>query len=203
MALVTLLVGGGVALALRGAGGLDAARDVADPTVTPSSTSRATPEASEDDSAAPSRAVPLEAGSLAVLDPSDDGENDADLALMVDGDEATAWVTEGYNAPEFGNLKPGVGFTIDLGSVRDVQQVSFEGAVDGVAVELRASSSRISDAEDAEVVAVSDELPATGSFDLDGPVEARYLLVWITGALQPDGNGFNRAGFGEIDVVAS
>jgi len=200
MLVITLLVGAGVAVALR-APGIPGMVE-ADPTEQPSASTRPTPHASAESSSTPSRVVRLTTSSLAVSDPAGDGENDAQLPLMIDGNENTGWATEGYFEPEFGNLKPGVGFTIDLGEVRKVSEVSFAGAVEGATVELRASTSRISSAEDAELLDSFEELPSDGSFEFD-PVEARYLLIWVTGHLGSDGAGNFRAGFGEIDIVAS
>ena len=38
-----------------------------------------------------------------------------DLPNLVDGDPQTTWQTEGYDSPQLGNLKEGVGFTIETG----------------------------------------------------------------------------------------
>ena len=57
----------------------------------------------------------------------DQRERDSELPNLIDGDSGTAWRTETYRtSPRFGNLKPGVGVWVDLGTSQEVGSVVLE-----------------------------------------------------------------------------
>ena len=47
--------------------------------------------------------------------PGDGGERTEAVPLAIDGDPTTAWETERYDTPDFGNIKKGVGLYLDAG----------------------------------------------------------------------------------------
>ena len=120
-------------------------------------------------------AEPIRVQVIDVLDPSADGERDADLPLMIDDDPATGWRTERYFAP-IQALKPGVGVTMVLtGTPTEVAILGSE----GTRYELRWAPT------------IPDELTAwevleTGVLGTDAvvhPVPERnggFWLIWIT-----------------------
>jgi hypothetical protein len=167
-----------------------------------------TPEGSTPSASAPAdgSAGEIPAGAPApiagaeVFDPEGDGEpeNNREVPLAFDSDPATAWSTLTYRgSPAFGNLKPGVGLLLDLGSAQELAGVTLTSTTPGATVEIRTA--------DAPGGALDDFAPgANGTvegdteFAFEEPVTAQYVLVWITG-LVDNGDGF-RADIAEITV---
>ncbi len=132
---------------------------------------------------------------------------------VTDGDLNSAWETENYTTAEFGNLKPGMGVLIDLGTPHNVQSVKVYLSDSGASAELRIgngdpgnttqgdqrivnSYKRLGDAyEDMDRTNV-----VFGNFDADATY--RYLLVWIT-KLAPVNDGGHQIGVQEIVVEGS
>ena len=77
-------------------------------------------------------------------------------------------------------MKSGVGLLLDLGGVQQVASVSLDIGIGPTDVELRVSEQR-GDTADAYTTAATVE-SAAGTADLipQRPVEARYLLIWLT-----------------------
>ena len=157
----------------------------------------------EPTAAAVAEARPVVIADLSTLDEAGDGENDDDLSALTDGDVGTVWETERYHSAAFGNLKDGVGFVVDLGESREVTAVTLDVASPGVRYEVRAIQGDASeDAEDWALVAGEEEAaegPVRTVFV--EPVATRYLLVYVTGDLQPIEGRFSAA-FAELAVEA-
>jgi hypothetical protein len=163
------------------------------PGSTPSAPSSSAPA---EDGAEPSAdpAAPLAVTSGTVFDPFGDGEseNGDEVPLAFDGDPATAWTTLTYRGtPDFGNLKPGVGVLLDLGSAQAVGAVTVTTTTPGIAVEVRTGDSPDGDLE-AFPVAASGTVDGTAELALEEPVTAQYVLVWVT-SLVPAEDGFTGA----------
>jgi hypothetical protein len=103
--------------------------------------------------------------------------------------EGAGWRTQSYTSAKFGNLKPGVGLLVDLGTARAVTSISVD-AQGPVQLQLRAGDRGSQDAGDYEEVTKTQR--AEGATKLDGSRggEHRYWLVWVT-ELAPDGGGFS------------
>ncbi|MGM0817843.1 MAG: protein kinase domain-containing protein [Actinomycetota bacterium] len=148
------------------------------------------------DEGGPAQAVPLDAEALTSFDPEDvegfvggDGvENDALLANLVDGDPDTAWRTERYDDPAFGNLKPGVGVVADLGSPHALATAQVTTPTEGMSFELRVADERHDDPEAWEVAARVDDAAPREELDLGG-VEARYVLLYVVPDLVVEEDG--------------
>ncbi len=146
-----------------------------------------------EDDAEPSAdpAAPLAVTSGTVFDPFGDGEseNGDEVPLVFDGDPATAWSTLTYRGtPDFGNLKPGVGVLLDLGSAQAVGAVTVTTTTPGITVEVRTGDSADGDLESFPVAA-SGTVDGTADLALEEPVTAQYVLVWVT-SLVPAEDGF-------------
>ncbi len=146
-----------------------------------------------EDDAEPSAdpAAPLAVTSGTVFDPFGDGEseNGDEVPLAFDGDPATAWTTLTYRGtPDFGNLKPGVGVLLDLGSAQAVGAVTVTTTTPGITVEVRTGDSADGDLESFPVAA-SGTVDGTADLALEEPVTAQYVLVWVT-SLVPAEDGF-------------
>ncbi len=148
------------------------------------------------DESAQEAAVPLEADALTAFDPEDvegfvggDGiENDELLPNLVDGDPSTAWRTERYDDPGFGNLKPGVGVVIDLGGAHALTGAEVTTPTEGMSFELRVAEEPHDDAEAWEVAARVEGAEAEEALDLDG-VAARYVLLYVVPDLVVEDGG--------------
>ncbi len=125
-----------------------------------------------------------------ILDPEGNGTETRHADLAWDGDPKTAWRTEDYKRPRFGNFKHGMGILFDLGQSRSVRSVTVDVTEAGGQVELR-SGDTSSDSPDAyRTIETSPSVSGrTLTFNLPSATQARYWLVWIT-LLPPHNNGY-------------
>jgi hypothetical protein len=154
----------------------------------------------------PSRAIQLTADDLLPYDPQGNGqERGGELQLLIDQTTETSWSTEGYDTQEFGNLKDGVGFVIDLGEPTTIEAVTL--AVQdpsGFAVELRSASELQPDLDSTELLVRSEGATANTELRPENPVETSALVIWITGPL-PEVGGEHpfRASIAEVTVLGT
>lgn len=160
----------------------------------------------DDDDAEPeppaTESVPLT--NITAFDPQGDSRQERDelLANLTDGAPDTAWATEQYNTPAFGNLKSGVGFHVDLGGPRVLTEVILDVPRGGFNLELRVSGRPDPDPAAWQPGTTIPHIgPGRTAYPLTETPQARYLLVWITGDLQPYQRWY-RAEIGEIQVKA-
>jgi hypothetical protein len=117
------------------------------------------------------------------FDPEADGdENSATVGNLVDGNPATVWRTDTYNA-NFPSLKKGVGVSFDLGRPKKIRSVRVDTpGPGGWTAEVFVAERRSPD-----LAGWGDPAAAgSGRFDLGG-AEGRYVLVWFTSLLPADG----------------
>ncbi|MEP6696733.1 MAG: protein kinase family protein [Pseudonocardiales bacterium] len=132
-----------------------------------------------------------------ILDPQGDGTETHDARLTWDGKLSTAWRTDDYNRPKFGNLKRGMGVILDLGSSRQVRTVTVDLTNAGGTTELRASDDASALLETRSLIPAA--VTASGTkliFALSQPTRQRYWLVWFT-ELPPRGEKY---GIGVAEV---
>ena len=150
---------------------------------------------------------PLEIAELVSFDPPDpttgaggDGENDEMLPFLLDDDATTTWRTDIYHSAEFGGLKQGVGFTVELDAPAEVTAIDLEIVTPGLNIEVLTA-----DALEAELAdwqpAGSARDASSGVIELDAPVTTQRLLVWIAAPL-PDADGF-KAELAEVRVLGT
>lgn len=156
----------------------------------------------------------LRADQVRIVDPpSGDRGQSAGVENVVDGKDDTGWRSTGYATAEWGNLKPGMGVLIDLGSPTKVAEVHVKVTPGGGAIALRSGASDPGDTSDGDA-SINDTYtdlapPASGSgtnivftvADTEQPVQ--YLLVWVSGLpLDPatSGNFPYRITINEIEV---
>ncbi len=154
-----------------------------------------------DDPAPTGAGVAIRSGEI--FDPEGDGEpeNDRDVPLTFDGDAATTWSTLSYRgSPAFGNLKPGVGIVYDLGSSQQLGGVTVVTPTPGATVEIRTAETA-SGSLNGFRPAAAGTLEDTTQLSFEQPVQARYVLLWVTGLVDgPDGFA---AQIGEVTVQAA
>jgi hypothetical protein len=131
---------------------------------------------------------------LSAFDPQGDGaENDDLVGAVTDGDLGTAWRSECYRSPAFGNLKDGVGIVIDLGASQDVGGLDVVAAPGGWSAQVFVAEQAADDLAGWGEAAGSVEGAGTdASIDLDGAA-GRFVLLFFTG-LSDDANGDCQAG---------
>ncbi len=132
----------------------------------------------------------------------EDGENDEQARLAVDGKPGTAWTTMTYyNRAAFGGLKPGLGLVLDLGKPVSVSQVRVNLGGDGTDLQIRVAPENArtapSSPDDYAVRASADAVKGTQRLALDEPATTQYVLVWLT-KLPGNGSDFR----GQVNEVA-
>jgi hypothetical protein len=132
---------------------------------------------------------------------SDASEKPGGIPHAYDDDTSTYWTTDWYTNANFGSLKPGLGLILDLGKKQKISQAKMD-FIGTTSVELRVASA---DATAMPTSLDSFTKVAKGSgvnvtLTPDKPVEARYVLVWLT-KLPATNEGNYRGGVAEIRVI--
>lgn len=146
--------------------------------------------------------APLKIVGASSFDPQgDDGEeNESQVSAVYDANPRSAWRTVGYDSSEFGRLKNGVGFYVDLGASQAITAATLTTTTPGITYELRVADTPSKDVNDWRLVGtVTGARPDTTAVKLDEPARGRYLLVWVRGDLQRQGGRYY-AGFSRIVV---
>ncbi|WP_405760093.1 protein kinase family protein [Streptomyces sp. NBC_01420] len=130
----------------------------------------------------------------------DGSEKPQSIGNAYDNDPSSYWNTDGYYSAEFGNLKKGVGIVLDLGKVQRVGtvDVSFLGGT--TSVELRTGGSTMP-AGLSGFEKVAQGAGTQVSLKPAKPVQARFLLVWLT-KLPPSSEGNFRGKISDIKVTS-
>jgi hypothetical protein len=150
-------------------------------------------------------ARPIDIVGVKDFDPNGDGsETPSEVHNVDDHNVKTYWQTSWYETADLGGLKPGVGVILDLGSAKNVSNVTitFIGAT--TSVELRAaagdSTARPTQLQGFPEVASNANAGTTVTLTPSTKVKTRYLLVWLTKLPQtPDGK--YRGKIAEIHVT--
>lgn len=153
----------------------------------PSAGSRAAPSAAPPAApppAAPSALAPAPApapvvSGVRVLDQDEQGRSDQ-LPALLDDDPSTSWTSQAYATASFGNLKPGVGLSLDLAGSATVSAVDLSAAGSGGTVEVRTSPDGSMDGSTVVATAPLGSGGAPATITLDPPVEAAHVVLWVT-----------------------
>ncbi len=116
------------------------------------------------------------------FDPEGNGEEHHDqVPLAFDGKPSTAWTTlTYYGRADLGGLKQGVGLVLDLGQVRTIGSVTLDLVGRGTTLQLGTANSYGASRSDYTTVATATVAGTSTTLRLSPPVQARYLLVWLT-----------------------
>jgi serine/threonine protein kinase len=155
----------------------------------------------QDETPAPAAAALVAPVDLRSFDPqgNDGRENDDRLPALIDGDEDTSWRADLYNTADFGNLKDGVGVVIDLGRRHRLEQIALRTTTPGIRYEIRVADAPADELRGWRVVGSVAEATGLDAVRFEQAPTTRYVLVWVTGNLQPQ-NGRFTAGFAELAV---
>ncbi|WP_157683456.1 murein biosynthesis integral membrane protein MurJ [Microlunatus soli] len=139
--------------------------------------------------------------------PGNGEEHPGEVKNAYDGDPKTRWTTMSYfGSPDLGNLKPGVGIVLDLGSVQQVGSVKLQLYGNGTDVQIRVPKGEAGAEPDMNslkswrTVARQKDIGESGTCTLDEKVKARYVLVFLT-SLPEEGDNY-RGGINEVEVVS-
>jgi len=132
---------------------------------------------------------------------ADGSEKPQTIDNVYDSDPSSYWNTDGYYSADFGKLKEGVGVVLDLGKVQRVGtvDVSFLGGT--TSVELRTTGGSTMPAGLAGFEKVAQGSGTQVSLKPAKPVQARFLLVWLT-KLPPSSEGNFRGKISDIKVTS-
>ncbi|MEU9088907.1 serine/threonine protein kinase [Streptomyces sp. NPDC087901] len=135
-------------------------------------------------------------------DPLGDGsEKPQSIKNLYDGDAATYWNTDGYFTADFGKLKEGVGVVLDLGKVQQVSAVDVTFLGGTTSAELRTTTSSEVPSRPTDFTKVAHGSGTKVALKPGEPVQARYLLVWLTELPQSDTGNF-RGKISDIKVTS-
>lgn len=127
-------------------------------------------------------ATPVEITGVQTFDPGGTGtpgENDAEVALAIDGDPRTGWRTEGYLSRTFG-IKPGVGLYVALDRSAALRRLDVTSPTrDWSAQVYVADRPGTTLADWGRPVAQITKATGNATAALDG-AKGRYVLLWIT-----------------------
>jgi hypothetical protein len=126
-----------------------------------------------------------------------DGEHDESAPLATDGDDATFWTTEGYNQ-DLGIEKDGVGLVIQLREEAEVGRVRIVTDTPGWDFSIFVADDPGGLDHEGTPVRETGMAEGEGTYEIDPPLNTRYVLIWITGLVPNDGY---RAHINEIDVL--
>jgi hypothetical protein len=116
-------------------------------------------------------------------------ENSQYAKQAIDGNPSTAWTSQYYDSPFFGNLKKGSGLIVDMGTAIRLHsiQVSF-GRAAGADVQIKIGNTDVRSAAalaSFTTVATADNVGGTYTFTSHSTTTGRYILIWFT-KLPPD-----------------
>jgi transcriptional regulator with XRE-family HTH domain len=118
------------------------------------------------------------------------GDDPQRAGLAIDASLRSAWTSDWYSTPHFGNLQSGTGLLLDMGRTVTIDRATIRLGTPGADLQLRAGSA----ASLAALRPVAHASNAGGVVQLrvSSPVHARYVLVWFT-SLPPDATGTYQA----------
>jgi eukaryotic-like serine/threonine-protein kinase len=159
--------------------------------------------------------IALTSGMVRIVDPPGGDRSNSDQAKnVVDGDSDTAWTTHRFNTAKFGNLKPGMGVLINLGSPRSLSDIRVETSSPGVGMEIRTGNSAYSDSSGGDQKVVDTYKRLGDSDDADNKTDGttrvfsdfdpnakyQYVLVWVTQLPRADDGDRYQLSMDEVSV---
>ncbi|GAB3239099.1 hypothetical protein [Kineosporia babensis] len=148
-----------------------------------------TPTASEEAQAAPTVSLEYTTKEFA--------EVDEGISEKSDGTYQSPW----FKSANFGGLKDGVGLVVDVGSAKEVSEISVEVGGSPITLGLRAADSFSgSNLSNYEKVVAQGSKTGVVEFDASKAGAHQYWLIWVTN-LPPDSAGTYRAVLNDIKVT--
>lgn len=133
----------------------------------------------------------------------ENGENPEDVSKAYDASPTSSWITSTYKTSALGNLKPGVGLVVDLGSVQRIGSVTIDFVGSPTGVTLYGVPTAMGTPANLDGLQELARLPKAGTVAKMTPassVRARYLVIWLTSL--PKASGGYRGTISNIVVRA-
>ena len=154
----------------------------------------------EEEGSEPADAAQVLSFTTSAFDPQGDGhEHDHELPHLTDDNVASAWETERYSSREFGGLKRGVGFVLQLDGSRELGRLELSSSSRGWSAEVYVADGVKATPPPGEwgpAVATRAGIEGDATFDLDGR-QGGAVLVWLT-----ELGDTNAVSVGEVRLVA-
>ncbi len=175
------------------------------------------PDATGGETQAPAptpKKIPLTADMVRIVDPPPgDRDDTGEAKYTVDDDPDTAWQTQRFTQPNFGNRKDGMGVLINLGSPRSLSEVEVETSEPGVSMEIRTGPGDPGDSStgDGQIMTTFKKL-GEGDDKTEGTREVfsvfdpnqkyQYVMVFLTSLPEADdGRGGFKVAVNNISVT--
>jgi hypothetical protein len=128
---------------------------------------------------------PVSASGFDALNPSGDpGDENSNQAQNVLSGSSAGWSTQFYDSAEFGALKAGTGFILNLGNSVQLSSVTVTfGSQQGADVQLKVGDSDVrtpANLESMTTVATANNVSGSRTFTIRQQVKGQYLVVWFT-----------------------
>ncbi|HEY6795103.1 MAG TPA: hypothetical protein VI248_10525 [Kineosporiaceae bacterium] len=101
-----------------------------------------------------------------------------------------SWKSQTYSSAQFGNLKPGIGLQLDLGSAHALQSITLDAQTGPLMVELRAGDAAVTNVDTFARVGAPVSAKGPTTLPATGGGSHRYWLIWVT-SLAPSGDGYS------------
>ncbi|MGW7595349.1 serine/threonine protein kinase, partial [Streptomyces rubiginosohelvolus] len=131
----------------------------------------------------------------------DGSEKPQSIGNVYDDDPSSYWYTDWYASTDFGRLKKGVGVVLDLGKTQRVGKVDVSFLGGTTSAELRTADGSTVPTEPTGFDTVAQGSGTKVTLKPAKPVQARFLLVWLT-KLPPSDGGHFRGKVSDIKVTS-
>jgi serine/threonine-protein kinase len=135
--------------------------------------------------------------------PGDGSEHNGDAPKAIDGDPGTAWTTQSYTNPAFGNLKPGVGLILQTDRATQARELDLSLTSAGASFTVYGASGANPPSGFpggwTRLGSITGAKQQT-SLRLGGGGSYQYYLVWFTSPLPPGAGGGFQAGIAEASL---
>jgi serine/threonine protein kinase len=128
--------------------------------------------------------TPSSASGFDALNRADTGDENSNQAMNVLDGNPHGWSSQYYHSAQFGNLKSGTGFILNLGTAARVKSVTVTfGSAPGAVAELKVGNSEDrtrANLNSMTTVAGPSDVSGTYTFNVQQPVSGQYLVIWFT-----------------------
>jgi hypothetical protein len=97
------------------------------------------------------------------------------------------WTSQTYNSAKFGNLKPGIGLLVDLGSAKALRAITVTAVNGPLTIELRTADAAATSADGFQKVGAAVQASGATTLPAGSGGKHRYWLVWVTGLAAANG----------------
>ncbi|WP_051132697.1 murein biosynthesis integral membrane protein MurJ [Nocardia paucivorans] len=145
-----------------------------------------TSSAAETPGATTAAGVPTPITDMTVFSPEGTPDDPDGAQLAADGDPTTTWETDQY-FQQFPSLKNGVGLLATLPSPATPTKITITSTSPGTSVEIRTSPTASPTLDQTQLIGTAQLGDGVTEIPLQAAQSTRYVLIWITGLGNADG----------------